>query len=99
MLSSPLHDEADATAHAPVNARELPDGIELAYVDDRHRRHVVALEDAALLDFGQVKEFRKPPVYRGQRNFPGWWWLATTRSARPTRTSAKRPRSPRQLAK
>lgn len=27
-----------------------------------------------------AKAFRKPPAYRGQRNFPGWWWSATTRS-------------------
>jgi hypothetical protein len=33
-----------------------------------------------VLDFGIVKAFRKPPAYRGQRNFPGWWWSATTRS-------------------
>jgi hypothetical protein len=66
--------------HAPVEPCELPDGIRLVYADDRDRRHAVALEEAALLDFGQVKAFRKPPAYRGQRNFPGWWWSATTRS-------------------
>ena len=69
--------------HAPVEACELPDGIQLVYADDRDRRHAVALEEAALLDFGQVKAFRKPPAYRGQRNFPGWWWSATTRSHVP----------------
>jgi len=45
-----------------------------------HRKRSVALEDAALLDFGQVKAFRRPPAYRGQRNFPGWWWSVTTKS-------------------
>jgi hypothetical protein len=73
-----LDEERDA--HVPVEPCELPDGIQLVYADGRDRRHAVALEDAALLDFGQVKAFRKPPAYRGQRNFPGWWWSATTRS-------------------
>lgn len=80
MPNTPVHDEGASTGHAPVEDCELPDGIELAYVDGRGQRRVVSLEDASLLDFGQVKEFRKPPAYRGQRNFPGWWWAATTRS-------------------
>jgi hypothetical protein len=66
-------------AHAPVEPCELPDDIQLVYVDDRDRRRAIALEDAAGLDFGLAKAFRKPPAYRGQRNFPGWW-SATTRS-------------------
>lgn len=76
MLNNPLYDEDGPTGHAPVKACELPDGIELAHVDGHGRRRVVSLEDASLLDSGQVKEFRKPPAYRGQRNFPGWWWEA-----------------------
>ena len=59
---------------------DLPDDLQLVFVDDRDRRRTLALEDAAVLDFGMVKAFRKPPAYRGQRNFPGWWWSATTRS-------------------
>lgn len=59
---------------------ELPDDIQLVYADDRDRRHAVALEDAARIDFAQVRGFRRPSAYRGQRNFPGWWWSATTRS-------------------
>jgi hypothetical protein len=35
---------------------------------------------SCLTTFGEAKAFRKPPAYRGQRNFPGWWWSATTRS-------------------
>jgi hypothetical protein len=75
----PLHDD-ERDAHAPVEPCELPDDIQLVYVDDRDRRRTVALEDAAGFDFGLAKAFRKPPAYRGQRNFPGWWWSATTRS-------------------
>jgi hypothetical protein len=66
--------------HAPVEPCELPDDIQLAYVDDRDHRRTVPIEGAAGLDFGLAKAFRKPPAYRGQRNFPGWWWSATTRS-------------------
>jgi len=64
----------------PVESCELPTGIQFVYADDRDRQRTVALEGAALLDFGQVKAFRRPPAYRGQRNFPGWWWSVTTRS-------------------
>jgi hypothetical protein len=76
------HPEGDKDRHIrpPVEPCELPDGIQLVYADDRDRQRTVALEDASVLDFGRVKPFRKPSAYRGQRNFPGWWWSATTRS-------------------
>src|SRR5216684_3416382 len=66
--------------HAPVVPCELPDGIQFLYVDDRGRQRTIALEDAGEVDFGRTGPFRKPPAYRGQRNFPGWWWSVTTRS-------------------
>jgi hypothetical protein len=69
-----------SATHTLVEPCDLPDDLELVFVDDRDRRRTLALEDAAVLDFGMVKAFRKPPAYRGQRNFPGWWWSATTRS-------------------
>lgn len=72
--------DPERDVHAPVEPCELPEDIQLVYVDDRDRRRTVALEDAAGVDFGLTKAFRKPPAYRGQRNFPGWWWSATTRS-------------------
>lgn len=71
---------ADANAHPPITTVELPVGIQLAYADERDRRHVVDLENANAVDFGRVRSFRKVPAYRGQRNFPGWWWSATMRS-------------------
>jgi hypothetical protein len=76
------HSEGDKDRHIrpAVEPCELPDGIQLVYADDRDRQRTVAIEDASLLDFGRVKPFRKPSAYRGQRNFPGWWWSATTRS-------------------
>jgi hypothetical protein len=79
MSAQPKGDE-DRHIHVPVDPCELPGGIQLVYADDCDRQRAVSLEDAALLDFGTVKPFRKPPAYRGQRNFPGWWWSATTRS-------------------
>jgi hypothetical protein len=66
--------------HAPVEACNLPDDLQLVFVDDRDRRRILALEDAPLLLDDMAKAVRKPPAYRGQRNFPGWWWSATTRS-------------------
>lgn len=59
---------------------ELPDGIELVYADDRGRHFTVGLKQAGAVDFGCGTGFREPPAYRGQRNFPGWWWSATTRT-------------------
>jgi hypothetical protein len=66
--------------HPPVVPCELPDGIRLVYADDRGRQHTVELAEACQVNFGMAKPLRKPPAYRGQRNFPGWWWSATTRT-------------------
>ena len=66
--------------HLTAKPCELPDGIQLVYTDDRDRRRAIVLQDAPGIDFGRVRAFRQPPAYRGQRNFPGWWWSATTRS-------------------
>lgn len=71
MVTDQLH-AAEHDRHLPVVPSDLPDGIHLVYADDRDRRQVVALEDAAAVDFDRTRPFRKPPAYRGQRNFPGW---------------------------
>lgn len=73
-------DAAERDRHPPVVPCDLPDGIQLVYMDDRGRRHAIGLEEAGAIDFGHVQTFREPPAYRGQRNFPGWWWSVTTRS-------------------
>jgi hypothetical protein len=78
MTNQPLTPEAGV--HPPIPTVELPDGIQLTYADERDCRHVVALEDAASVDYGRSRPFRKSNAYRGQRNFPGWWWSATTRA-------------------
>jgi len=64
----------------PVEPCELPDGIQLIYADDRDHHHAVALENAALLDFSQVKAFRKPPAYPSGppsviSSVAGWIWF------------------------
>ena len=79
MVTNQLH-VTERAVHPPIVPCDLPDGIQLVYADDRDCRHAVTLEAASAIDFGQVRPFRKPPAYRGQRNFPGWWWSATTRS-------------------
>jgi hypothetical protein len=63
--------------HSAVTPCELPDGIRLLYTDDRGRRRA---RRGRRDRFGRTRPFREPPAYRGQRNFPGWWWSATTRS-------------------
>ena len=100
MVTDSPRDE-DRDVHLPVESCELPTGIQLVYADDRDRQCTVALEDAALLDFGQVKAFRRLlPAYRGQRNFQAGGgrllrghtsltspgWSATT-SSKPIATS------------
>jgi len=75
----PSYDE-ERDVHPSMDPNGLPEDIQLVYVDDRDRRRTVAIDDAAGIDFGVAKAFRKPPAYRDQRNFPGWWWSATTRS-------------------
>ncbi len=70
----------EGAGHQPVVACELPDNIRLVYTDDRGRRRAIALDEARAVEFGQTRPFREPPAYRGQRNFPGWWWSVTTRS-------------------
>jgi hypothetical protein len=70
----------ESAGHQPVVPCELPDGIRLVYTDDRGRRLAITLDEARTIDFGQTRPFREPQAYRGQRNFPGWWWSVTTRS-------------------
>lgn len=63
--------DEERDTHAPLEPCELPDDIRLVYADERDRRGVIALEDAALLDFSQAKSFRKPPGVPGPAQLPG----------------------------
>jgi hypothetical protein len=80
VVTNQLHASERGRRHLRAAPCEPPDGIQLVYADDHGRHNAIALEDAAAIDFDQVRAFRRPPAYRGQRNFPGWWWSATTRS-------------------
>ena len=66
--------------HPSVVPSELPDGIQLVYMNDRGRRRPIDLDEARTVDFGQMQSFRDQPAYQGQRSFPGWWWSVTNRS-------------------
>jgi hypothetical protein len=79
VITNPLR-AAEHNSHPPVTPCELPDGIQLVYTDDRGHRRVTALDEGSTIDFGRTRPFREPPAYRGQRNFPGWWWSVTTKS-------------------
>jgi hypothetical protein len=73
-------DTIERDHHPPVVPCDLPDGIQLVYTDDRGCRHTIPLDEAGTIDFRHARAFREPPAYRGQCNFPGWWWSVTTRS-------------------
>ena len=45
-----LLDAAEPGVHPPVAEVDLPDGIQVAFTDDRDLRHVVDLEDAAAVE-------------------------------------------------
>ena len=79
--------DKDHDVHIPVESCEVPAGIQLVYADDRDRQRTVALEGAALLDFGRVKAFRRPPAYRGLL-FPGGDGCLATSSIRQERRPA-----------
>ncbi|GAA2226590.1 hypothetical protein GCM10010430_02120 [Kitasatospora cystarginea] len=63
---------------AVAAARGADELFEVEYVD-RHGRLVRAdLLDCWRYPFEDSRPSRSFPVYRGQKNFSGWWWTATT---------------------
>ncbi|MFE7705819.1 TnsA-like heteromeric transposase endonuclease subunit [Streptomyces sp. NPDC057486] len=50
----------------------------LEYVDGRGESHGGPLEVVWPVCFEAVGQVRGFPSYRGQRNFPGWYWAATS---------------------
>jgi hypothetical protein len=44
----------ESDAYAPVEPCELPDDLQLVYIDDRDRRRTIALKDAVEHDFGMA---------------------------------------------
>lgn len=66
--------------HASIAPCALPDSAYLIYVDNLGQKRSVELAAAGAVAFQDAHVVRKLPAYRRQRNFPGWWWAATTRS-------------------
>ncbi|WP_017602688.1 TnsA-like heteromeric transposase endonuclease subunit [Nocardiopsis alkaliphila] len=55
-----------------------PRGMELGFVDADGGEHRVPLAAAAGVPFEHVRPVRSFPTFKGQRNFPGWYYAATT---------------------
>ncbi|MFJ2865947.1 TnsA-like heteromeric transposase endonuclease subunit [Kitasatospora sp. NPDC087314] len=53
-------------------------GFEVAYVDRRGCEHKSTLADAVAVAFEDGRPVRSFPSWRGQRNYPGLWWSATS---------------------
>ena len=58
------------------NARAA--GVEVCWVGTRLQRQAAGLDGVAGVGFEDAVPVRDFPSYRGQRHFPGMWWLATT---------------------
>jgi hypothetical protein len=56
----------------------LAGDVRVSWVDDGGRRRSVGLETAAGVPFEDALPAREFLSYRGQRHFPGLWWVATT---------------------
>jgi hypothetical protein len=64
---------------APVTtAAARLDDFELVWLDATATKQCAWLAEAATVAFEQAPPVRGFPSFRGQRNFPGLWWFATT---------------------
>ena len=63
-----------------VGAGGLPgcDGVEVEYVDPVRGRERGLLSACWHLGFERMSPVRGFASFRGQRNFPGWWWFSRT---------------------
>jgi hypothetical protein len=53
-------------------------GFHLTFLDDTGVEQQAPLALAWNVQFEHVPPVRSFPSFRGQKNFPGWWWSATT---------------------
>lgn len=63
---------------AAVPAEAFGVGVELAFADVRGSRRRIPLSECLDRPFEDAVPARSFSWSRGQRHFPGWWWLATT---------------------
>lgn len=54
----------------------MADAVRFTHVDDAGVRRTVGLADAGLVDFAAAAAVRSFPSYKGQRNFPGFYFAA-----------------------
>lgn len=54
------------------------DAVAVGFVDTDGVERQELIEDCAQLPFEAGAPVRSFPSFRGQRNWPGWWWSATT---------------------
>jgi hypothetical protein len=53
-------------------------GFELTYVDGVGREQRATMSECTGVAFEEAGPVRLFPSFKGQRNFPGWWWSATS---------------------
>ncbi|VBA31961.1 hypothetical protein LAUMK4_05636 [Mycobacterium persicum] len=55
----------------------LPEGFEVEYAEPGGREVRASLDRLRRVDLGACLPVRSFPSYKGQRNYPGWFWSAT----------------------
>jgi hypothetical protein len=59
-------------------AADRQDEVEVVWLDPQGSQQLAGLTEAATVAFEHAPPVREFPSFRGQRNFPGLWWSATT---------------------
>jgi len=75
-LLSASWDAGDGPGRAGA-AAWLPAGFEVAYAGPDGREVCAGLDRLRRADLEACRPVRSFPSYKGQRNYPGWYWSAT----------------------
>ena len=67
----------DAYGDAGLAQVWLPAGFEVEYAEPDGREVRAGLDRLRRVDLGSCQPVRSFPSYKGQRNYPGWFWSAT----------------------
>ena len=67
----------DAVGEAGLDQVWLPAGLEVTYAGPDGREVRAGLDRLRRADLESCQPVRSFPSYKGQRNFPGWYWSAT----------------------